>query len=102
MVEETIRAIRETEGQADAIVQEAQEKSRVILEKAEETAVAERRALLDRAKAEAEQAEQEAREQGKRVKQAAEAATEKEVARLKEEAGKRVAEAENLVISCLI
>ena len=86
MVEETIKAIRETEAAADVIVKEAGEKSQKILEDARQEA---ERMIKSREKARVFQ--EEARVQ-----------TEKEIKVLKEFAVQKEAEAVSAVISQLV
>lgn len=101
MVEETIRSIRETERQADGIVKQAEEKSRMIRE--ETKAQAEKLAgeVIADARAKSLEAAENAKDSGDRAETEAMAETEKEIRELKASAMKRQAEAVDLVISLL-
>ena len=95
MVEETIKAIRETEAAADVIVKEAGEKSQKILEDARQEA---ERMI----KSQEETHRISAREKARVFQEEARVQTEKEIKVLKEFAVQKEAEAVSAVISQLV
>lgn len=102
MVEETIRVIRETEAQADALVKEADVRCSEMLEKAAKDAADYRAEELKAMKQQAERAMEDARQEGTRLLEKAQTEIEQEVKLLKETALTKEDEAVGLVISQLI
>lgn len=98
MVEETIKAIRETEAAADVIVKEAGEKSQKILEDARQEAERMIKSQEETHRISA----QDAREKARVFQEEARVQTEKEIKVLKEFAVQKEAEAVSAVISQLV
>ena len=102
MVEETIKAIRETEAAADVIVKEAGEKSQKILEDARQEAERMIKSQEETHRISAQDAMQDAREKARVFQEEARGQTEKEIKVLKEFAVQKEAEAVSAVISQLV
>ena len=102
MVEETIKAIRETEAAADVIVKEAGEKSQKILEDARQEAERMIKSQEETHRISALDAMQDAREKARVFQEEARVQTEKEIKVLKEFAVQKEAEAVSAVISQLV
>lgn len=102
MVEETIQAIRETEGKAGAIVKDAEVQCRNILEQASNEAEKLKTDQLSKVRTKAASDSEEAKMQGAQSQEKAAADVEKEVLKLKEAASARAEEAVNLVIERLV
>lgn len=102
MVEETIQAVRETEKQAEEILNDAKEKQKEILIDASKNAEAERSDYLSKLTGEAKTAMEAAKEEGQQLQAKAEAEVETEINLLKEMALQKKEEAMDLVIEELI
>ena len=102
MVEETIQAIRETEANAGAIVNDADQKYRKILEEANKEAERLKTERRNTALKEAEATMGTARMDGEEYQKTAAASIEKDINLLKETASKREEEAINLAVSRLV
>ena len=101
MVEETIRTIRETERQAQKIVEDAQaERERILAEAAERSGQI-RDEIIGKAKAEAKAKAEQAEEAGKKLEEEARAAIAEETEKLKISAGEKKKEAVEAVVSLL-
>lgn len=101
MVEETIRTIRETERQAQKIVEDAQAERERILAEAKERSGQIRDEIIGKAKAEAKAKAEQAEEAGKKLEQEARAAIAAETEKLKSSAGEKKKEAVEAVVSLL-
>lgn len=101
MVEETIRAIRETEKQADGIVENARRESERIRKEAEERSAKIREEIIKNAQAEAGDEAEKARLQGAETEQRAKSGYEEEIAALKASAAGKEKEAVEMVLSLL-
>ncbi|CUX32045.1 ATPase [Clostridium sp. C105KSO13] len=102
MVEETIQAIRETEANAGAIVNDADEKCRKMLEDAYKEAERLKAKQRDTALKEADAVMETARMNGEEFQKAAAASIENEIKLLRETASKREEEAISLTVSRLV
>ena len=101
MVEETIRTIRETERQAQKIVEDAQaERERILAEAAERSGQI-RDEIIGKAKAEAKAKEKQAKEAADKLENEARAAIAAETEKLKSSAGEKKKEAVEAVVSLL-
>ena len=101
MVEETIRTIRETERQAQKIVEDAQaERERILAEAAERSGQI-RDEIIGKAKAEAKAKEKQAEEAADKLENEARAAIAAETEKLKSSAGEKKKEAVEAVVSLL-
>ena len=101
MVEETIRTIRETERQAQKIVEDAQAERERILAEAKERSGQIRDEIIGKAKAEAKAKAEQAEEAAGKLEQAARAAIAAETEKLKISAGEKKKEAVEAVVSLL-
>ena len=101
MVEETIRMIRETERQAQKIVEDAQAERERILAEAKERSGQIRDEIIGKAKAEAKAKAEQAEEAGKKLEEEARAAIAEETEKLKISAGEKKKEAVEAVVSLL-
>jgi vacuolar-type H+-ATPase subunit H len=101
MVEETIRTIRETERQAQKIVEDAQAERERILAEAKERSGQIRDEIIGKAKAEAKAKAEQAEEAGKKLEEEARAAIAEETEKLKISAGEKKKEAVEAVVSLL-
>ena len=101
MVEETIRTIRETERQAQKIVEDAQAERERILAEAEERSGQIRDEIIGKAKAEAKAKAEQAEEDAGKLEQEARAAIAAETEKLKISAGEKKKEAVEAVVSLL-
>ncbi|WP_243117372.1 ATPase [Muricomes intestini] len=102
MVEETIELIRETEANAEAIVKDADERYRIILEEANQKAQRLKTEQRDTVLKEAEAVREAARRSGEDLQRTAASDIENEIKLLKENASKREQEAISLVVSQLV
>ena len=101
MVEETIRTIRETERQAQKIVEDAQAERERILAEAKERSGQIRDEIIGKAKAEAKAKAEQAEEDAGKLEQEARAAIAAETEKLKLSAGEKKKEAVEAVVSLL-
>lgn len=101
MVEETIRTIRETERQAQKIVEDAQAERERILAEAKERSGQIRDEIIEKAKAEANAKAKQAEEAAGELEQEARAAIAAETEKLKRSAGEKKKEAVEAVVSLL-
>lgn len=101
MVEETIRTIRETERQAQKIVEDAQAERERILAEAKERSGQIRDEIIGKAKAEAKAKAEQAEEDAGKLEQDARAAIAAETEKLKISAGEKKKEAVEAVVSLL-
>ena len=101
MVEETIRTIRETERQAQKIVEDAQAERERILAEAGERSGQIRDEIIGKAKAEAKAKAEQAEEAAGKLEQEARAAIAAETEKLKLSAGEKKKEAVEAVVSLL-
>ena len=101
MVEETIRTIRETERQAQKIVEDAQAERERILAEAKERSGQIRDEIIGKAKAEAKAKAEQAEEAAGKLEQEARAAIAAETEKLKISAGEKKKEAVEAVVSLL-
>ncbi len=102
MVEETIKTIKETEMQAEAMVKKAEEECAAILEDAKARAESLQAETLAEAKKKAADALAREKEVGESSVQEALAEVEKDIAALKERAGAKESEVISAVISALV
>ena len=101
MVEETIRTIRETERQAQKIVEDAQAERERILAEAAERSGQSREEIIGKAKAGAKAQEKKAKETPGKLENEARAAIAAETEKLKSSAGEKKKEAVEAVVSLL-
>lgn len=101
MVEETIRTIRETERQAQKIVEDAQAERERILAEAKERSGQIRDEIIGKAKAEAKAKAEQAEKAAGKLEQEARAAIAAETEKLKISAGEKKKEAVEAVVSLL-
>ena len=101
MVEETIRTIRETEREAQEIVENARRESERIRKEAEERSAQIRDGIIRNAQDEAEAEDEKAHLAGAEKEISAKAGYEAETAKLKISAGEKEKEAVEMVISML-
>ena len=101
MVEETIRTIRETERQAQKIVEDAQAERERILAEAKERSGQIRDEIIGKAKAEAKAKAEQAEKAAGKLEQEARAAIAEETEKLKISAGEKKKEAVEAVVSLL-
>lgn len=102
MVEETIRTVRETEKQAQEIVDNARLESERTIKAAKERSEALREEILGKAYAEAAAEAEKAQQAGAETERRAKAECEEETAKLKTSAGEKEKEAVEMVISLLV
>lgn len=101
MVEETIRTVRETEKQAQEIVDNARLESERTMKAAKERSEDLREEILGKAYAEAAAEAEKAQQAGAETERRAKAECEEETAKLKTSAGEKEKEAVEMVISLL-